>query len=200
MFPLQAVHFPATVLPLHVFEPRYRELTRRCLAGDGQFGVVLIERGSEVGGGDVRFDVGTRTRIAQATELPDGRWAMVAVGTGRLRVMRWLPDDPFPQADVEDVGDERAGTGAPRLRADAARLLRRCLALRSELGDPAVPATVELDDDPVVASWQIAALAPIGPADAQRVLEAAGPDARLGLLVELLEDTAHLLSWRAAGT
>ena len=57
MFPLGTVLFPYAVLPLHVFEPRYRALTEHCLAGDGCFGVVLIERGSEVGGGDTRFAV-----------------------------------------------------------------------------------------------------------------------------------------------
>ena len=65
MFPLGSVLFPHAVLPLHVFEPRYLALVERCLAGDQEFGVVLIERGSEVGGGDVRFSVGTVTRIVQ---------------------------------------------------------------------------------------------------------------------------------------
>ena len=60
MFPLSAVLFPHSSMPLHVFEPRYRELMRDCLAGDGRFGIVLIERGSEVGGGDERSTLGTR--------------------------------------------------------------------------------------------------------------------------------------------
>ena len=101
MFPLGTVLFPYAVLPLHVFEPRYRVMTRRCLDGDGEFGVVLIERGSEVGGGDVRFDVGTIARIVQAAELPDGRFALATVGLRRFRVVRWLTDDPYPQAEVD---------------------------------------------------------------------------------------------------
>ena len=60
MLPLSAVLFPHTAMPLHVFEPRYRELMRDCLEGDRRFGVVLIERGSEVGGGDTRARLGTR--------------------------------------------------------------------------------------------------------------------------------------------
>ncbi|MEN3314917.1 MAG: uncharacterized protein V7605_1151, partial [Acidimicrobiaceae bacterium] len=54
MFPLGTVLFPGLALPLHVFEPRYQSLVQACLDGDGHFGIVLIERGSEVGGGDVR--------------------------------------------------------------------------------------------------------------------------------------------------
>ena len=101
MFPLGCVLFPHAVLPLHVFEPRYRVMMRKCLDGDREFGVVLIERGSEVGGGDIRFDVGTIGHIIQAAEIEDGRLAIAAVGISRLRVTRWLPDDPYPIAEIE---------------------------------------------------------------------------------------------------
>jgi Lon protease-like protein len=80
MFPLGTVLFPGGVVPLHVFEPRYRALTGYCLERDERLGIVLIERGSEVGGGDVRFRVGTRGVIARAQALPDGRWLVVVVG------------------------------------------------------------------------------------------------------------------------
>ena len=90
MFPLQTVLFPNAVLPLHVFEPRYRELTETCLRGDGRFGVVLIQRGSDVGGGDLRFSVGTVARIVEAARTPDGRYLLATVGSERLRVRRWL--------------------------------------------------------------------------------------------------------------
>ena len=84
MFPLGTVLFPYATLPLHVFEPRYRLMTRHVLDGDHEFGVVLIERGSEVGGGDVRFDVGTVARVVQIAEVPDGRYALVTVGVRRI--------------------------------------------------------------------------------------------------------------------
>jgi Lon protease-like protein len=199
MFPLQSVLFPSAVLPLHVFEPRYRELTRCALAGNREFGVTLIERGSEVGGGDVRFRIGTRARIAEAAELADGRWALIAVGLCRIEVAQWLPDEPFPQAEVDDLPEPEPGPDAGRLRAEAERWLRRALALRAELGDPAAPATVPLADDPVSAAFQIGALAPMGPADAQRVLEVANADERLRLLAVLLEEETDVLEQRASG-
>ena len=68
MFPLGAILFPYNVLPLRVFEPRYRMLTHDCLEGNKEFGVVLIERGFEVGGGDDRFGLGTVARIVQAAQ------------------------------------------------------------------------------------------------------------------------------------
>src|SRR2546430_9614094 len=73
MFPLGNVLFPHAQLPLHVFEPRYRALAETCLAGDGEFGVVLIDRGSEVGGGDTRFSIGTFARIVASGRVPDDR-------------------------------------------------------------------------------------------------------------------------------
>jgi uncharacterized protein len=199
MFPLQSVLFPSAVLPLHVFEPRYRELTRHALDGDREFGVTLIERGSEVGGGDARFAIGTRAHIVEAAELPDGRWALVAVGVRRISVVRWLPDAPFPQAEVDDLAEPAPGPDVDALRAEAERWLRRALALRAELGYPAAPATVELADDPVTAAFQIGALAPMGPADAQRVLQVANTDDRLRLLAQLLEEETDVLEQRASG-
>src|SRR5258706_4352154 len=126
MFPLGSVLFPSLVLPLNVFEPRYRTLVHDCLAGDPEFGVVLIERGSEVGGGDVRTQVGTVARMLQCEELPDGRFTLLTVGTHRFRVNAWLPDDPYPLADVDlwpdpDDGDPALAPAA----ATAVSMLRR---------------------------------------------------------------------------
>jgi len=65
MFPLSTVVFPHAQLPIHVFEPRYRQLTTDCHAADGRFGIVLIARGPEIGGGDQRMEVATRVVISQ---------------------------------------------------------------------------------------------------------------------------------------
>ena len=196
MFPLGSVLVPSAGLPLHVFEPRYRELVQDCLAGDRDFGVVLIERGSEVGGDDVRTDVGTVAHIAEAVEIPDGRWAVVAVGVRRLRVTRWLPDDPYPQAEVEDWPDPAPGPGhAASLTAVVAQL-RRCLALAAEAGDPAAPATIELSEDPVLAGYQATTVAPLGPHDQQQLLCAPTPDQRIEHLEALLADAGEVLQLR----
>ncbi len=197
MFPLSTVLFPGVALPLHVFEPRYRALMRACLDGDRRFGVVLIERGSEVGGGDVRLSIGTLAEIVEATELPDGRWLLVAAGVDRIRVDRWLGDNPYPRAEVTVLPDAEPGAGAREQRATIERLLRRALALKAELGEPAPAATVELAEDPVAAAYQAAALAPIGVLDCQRVLEQDEPDGRLAVLAEILADEVSVLAQRA---
>jgi Lon protease-like protein len=198
MFPLGQPLVPTGLLPLHVFEPRYRTMAEHLVVdrSDGpraaEFGVVLIARGSEVGGDDVRTDLGTVARLIQAQRFDDGRWALVAVGQRRIRVVEWLPDDPFPRARVvdwpdpdEDVPDE--------LRRGTVATLRRVLALASELGAENADPTVDISDDPLIAGYQVAALGPFGPLDRQRLLAASGPTERLRLAGEELDHQMTLL-------
>jgi Lon protease-like protein len=207
MFPLESVLLPGALLPLHVFEHRYRQLVRDCLDADGTFGVVLIERGSEVGGGDVRTDLGTLARIIRVEELPDGRYVVMAVGVRRVRVEAWLADDPYPRAEVADWPDdedepaERAGAVTALAEGgDVLALLRRAAALRAELGDVGeIPVDLTLADDLVAASYQAVALAPRGPADRQELLAAPSPAARVRALREALPGAIDVLEALLAG-
>jgi Lon protease-like protein len=202
MFPLGTVLFPNAPLPLHVFEPRYRALTETCLRGDGRFGVVLIERGREVGGGDSRFSVGTVARIVEAARTPDGRYLLATEGVERLRVRRWLPDDPYPRAEVDILPEpKRVRPRASEQRDAVERLLARVLALSGELGDraPASNDAAALDADPMRASFEAAARAPIGPLDAQRLLELDDPSDRLEQLEAMLREAAEVLQFRLSG-
>jgi uncharacterized protein len=209
MFPLGSVLLPGAVLPLHVFEPRYRALVRDCLdSPEHEFGVTLIERGSEVGGGDHRLPVGTVARMVQVAELDDGRYAVVCVGTRRIRVNAWLPDDPYPVADVDDwpdgwpagwIGDDESApeTLASQMADTLARIRRSC-AIASELGDSVPDLTSEISDDPVLGSYHLLALAPVGDADTYRLLCADGPVERVGDLANVLDDVEALLHFRLA--
>lgn len=213
MFPLGSVLFPGAPLPLQIFEPRYRVLTQRCLDGGEPFGVVLIERGSEVGGGDERTNLGTTARIVEATESVDRRLSLFAVGEERIRVTRWLADDPYPLAETEPWPDELAADPDALMEhtAETAALLVESLTRHHDLGDRVPPphAVAEalagglgardvggvLDDpDPTTSSYLLCALSPFGPLDRQKLLAANDPIARLELLTELLrEDLDDLL-------
>lgn len=201
MFPLGTVLFPYALLPLHVFEPRYRLMTKRVMQSDQQFGVVLIERGSEVGGGDLRFDTGTMARIVQANELPDGRYGLVAVGLRRIRIERWLPDDPYPMAEVAEIADSTAVAGDSTSDVDIALRRRVVDALRTvyellRVFDTHVGDAPTLSDDPLRASYEAAAAAPIGPLDAQHLVEVDSATERLSSLVRLLDGSADELRSR----
>ena len=199
IFPLGLVHFPHVYLPLQVFEPRYRQLTVDCLEGDRQFGVVLIERGSEVGGGDTRFDIGTMTSIVEAGFNELGLVRLDTVGVHRIRVVRWLDDDPYPVAETEELAPPRMGR--PELDALSAveRKVRQALAMLAELDERATPFTIELDDDPARALFQLAAIAPIGPMDQQRLLSTVEPLELLGILDGYLDDELGVLASRLSG-
>lgn len=198
MFPLSTVLFPGGALPLHVFEPRYRALLADCLAGDGAFGVVLIDRGSEVGGGDHRVGIGTLAQVTTVIGLEGGRSMVLARGARRIRVEHWLPDDPYPRAVV---GDHPSPVG----RDDGAALenargaLARLRSLLSELGDtPALPSDLRLPGTDEEAGWTLCELAPLGPLDRQALLAAPDLSARMELLAHLCDaaagDVVHLLS------
>lgn len=198
MFPLGTVLMPTALLPLHVFEPRYRALVDDVLASDArELGIVLIERGHEVGGGDVRTSVGTAARVLDAQRTPDGRWGLVVFGARRIRIEEWLDDDPYPRARVVDWPDE--GEEAPAgLLQEAVALLRRALALAAELGTAPAPATVELAEDAADASFRIAAVAPLGPADRQALLAAPDVASRLERAIDLLTEGIEVMDARLA--
>ncbi|QGG95309.1 LON peptidase substrate-binding domain-containing protein [Actinomarinicola tropica] len=202
MFPLGTVLVPTAVLPLHVFEPRYRELVDAVLATEArELGVVLIERGSEVGGGDARTSVGTVAGVIDAQRTDDGRWGLVTVGLRRIEVARWLPDEPYPRALVTDWPDADDATPSDELeglRATAVTLVRQALAVATELGEAPVPATVDLSDDPVTASFQVVAAGPLGPADRQALLEVPGARERLERAAVLLGEAIELMRARIA--
>ena len=199
MFPLSTVLFPHVAINLHLFEPRYRALGRDLSSGDGRFGVVLISRGSEVGGGDQRYQIGTKARVTEALELPDGRWQMIAHGEERIRVATWLPDDPYPVALVQQLPDMVAeAEPAAQLRERAERAVKRALALKAELDEPAHSASVVISSDPVRAGYELAAVAPVTTQDHQRMLEAESAYARLMLVAELATETGDALMARLA--
>jgi hypothetical protein len=196
MFPLGSVLFPGAVLPLHVFEPRYLTMLGEVLDGAREFGVVLIERGSEVGGDDVRFEVGTVARLARVGALDEERLFVVAVGGRRFRVDRWLEDAPYPEALVTSL-DEPTGDGSlAGLISDNRRTLRRVLALASELGTDVGDVDPELSPDLIAAGWELCAAAPVEQLDRQRLLEIDDTASRLIALHGLLEASAETLQLR----
>lgn len=196
MFPLGTVLLPGVVLPLHVFEPRYQQLVRDCLdAPAHEFGVVLIDRGSEVGGGDTRSDVGVVAMMLQVAAMDGGRFAVVTLGTRRIRVAHWLDDDPYPRAEVEEWPDGQTDVSSERLAATASHA-RRCAGLAVEMGDQSSVPEIELTGDASSDSFLLGAVSPFGPVDQYAVLCAADPLERLDLIDRLLDDVETGLRFR----
>lgn len=186
MFPLGSVLFPSMVLPLHIFEPRYRSLIVDCLAGESEFGVTLIERGAEVGGDDVRSNFGCIAQVVEADQFDDGRWFVTGVGTQRFTVTEWLTDDPYPRATIEFVEEVPAGGEDHAAFEAVVAQLRTIAGLAAERGIAIDAVPDDLSADPALGSFQVAALSPLGAFDRQRVLAGLVPADRLSMLGELL--------------
>jgi uncharacterized protein len=207
LFPLGTVLYPGLVLPLHVFEPRYRALVRTLMDRPPdharEFGVVAIRRGWEVehtgpggltaGGALTLYDVGCTAEIRQITEHPDGQFDLVTVGRRRFRLKDVDSDSaPYMQADVELIG-EPVGDGAvaEQLATVVLELFRRYIALMRQdapdLGE-------QLPDRPSVLSYLIAASAALSVEDRQRLLAADDTVRRLRAERSLLRREITLLS------
>ena len=185
MFPLGGVLLPGGVLPLNIFEPRYQALVRDCIeAPDHEFGVVLIDRGSEVGGGELRRDVGVVARMVQVAQLAEHQFAVVAIGSRRIRVIEWLPDNPYPCAVVEDWPDaDLADLADTALIADVTERAERFA------HDQAAP---EHDGD----TYAVAELVPFGAADRYALLCAAGTAERWREFDRALADVEAAVQFR----
>lgn len=190
MFPLGSVLFPYTPLPLRVFEPRYLTMIGHLLDDDDpQFGVVLIERGHEVGGGDRRSGIGTMARLVSVTAGAEVLHT-VAVGTQRFTIDQWLDDDPYPRAAVSPLADLSWNDALTPLRTEAEAIVRRVLSRVDGRWD----ADTEISDDPLAASWQLAAIAPLGEYDQYTLLQSTTVGALLRQVIDLTLEAEQLWS------
>lgn len=192
-FPLQSVLLPGMPLGLHVFEPRYLQLMEDVAARDGRFGVVMITRGSEVGGADQRADVGTVAQLVASAPTADGRLMVEAVGTERFRVTRWLDDDPYPRADVEPWTQLMSGDAEDRLDVARARFAT-FLSLVSELGEDV--RGVEVPESGLDALYGMAVVAPVSTHDRYRILSAADGGEAAEILVDALDGLVDVIRFR----
>ena len=190
MFPLSSVLFPHMPLRLRVFEERYLIMLAELLRSeDARFGVVLIERGREVGGGEQRFSVGT---IAEITRLgaQEGFVGLIAQGGQRFEVTQWLDDAPHPQAEISEIADLEWDIGLGGLREQTEGLVRRTLAVASEFAENVWPPDIELSSNPVAAAWQLAAIAPLNAVDQVALLRSTSLAELLRRVSELTRDAA----------
>lgn len=173
LFPLNTVLFPGMMLPLHIFEPRYRLMIGRCIKQNDPFGVVLIKQGSEVGGGAIPYGIGTSAYITGVERLPEGRMNIQTVGHQRFKIERFVQEKPFLVGMVADfplegAEDPAAGELADRLRPSLRVFLDRLAAA----GDVSLPE--ELPSDPLVLAYLIAIALPMPLADKQKLLTIPG--------------------------
>ncbi|OBH08504.1 LON peptidase substrate-binding domain-containing protein [Mycobacterium sp. E1747] len=201
MFPLESAVLPDQDLPLRIFEPRYGALVRHCLDTGDPFGVVLISRGREVGGGDARCDVGVLAAITECVDHGAGRYSLRCRTGERIRVTEWLPDDPYPRASVTRWPDQPS---APVTPAQLVEVEDKVMALFERIADArgvTLPdRAVLLGQGPATDSGQrlyaLASRLPIGSADLYTVLSAPSAGERLAALREAVEALAEVVEFQ----
>ncbi len=174
LFPLPIVLLPTERIPLHIFEPRYRELIEECIETGSDFGLVLTD-----GEGAVH-EIGTRASVAQVLErLDDGRLNIVVEGGERFRLLELTSGRSFTTGIVEEVEDE----DEPAPATEVVRAVEVFAALASEAeSDVDIP-----DPDSPLLDFELAARVDFAPDAKQELLASTSPGGRMSRLIELLE-------------
>jgi Lon protease-like protein len=154
LFPLNTVLFPRMVLPLHIFEERYKTMLRYCNEHDSAFGVVLIRAGEEVGGSAEPHEVGTTARILREAELEEERKLIIVQGRERFRLLRMISGYPFPFGEIEIVPLDTAGVEAQMVNQVEVAFFRYLRLLK--LAQGLSVSISNLPDDAEGIAWMIA--------------------------------------------
>ncbi|HEX2140888.1 MAG TPA: LON peptidase substrate-binding domain-containing protein [Candidatus Limnocylindria bacterium] len=221
-FPLHTVLFPHLPLPIHVFEERYRAMTRDVMAPDspyaGRFVVAMITEGAEVGEDSEQpartQRVGTIVEVRRAERFGDGRWALLVVGAARALLGEVERDGPYAVIEVEPLPDEagEAGVAVALLPAVQSALdaymetVKRFVASAASIGAESKEITdvassldevlkpIRLPDDPLAASYAVAGVLQIELTRKQQLLELPDATSRLRAELQLLRREARLLA------
>jgi Lon protease-like protein len=199
LFPLGMVLYPGMILPLHIFEERYRQLVRDLLDGPDprRFGVIAIRKGRETGIDGVQslYEIGCTATLRRVERHEDGRFDVITVGTQRFKLLRLDETRPYFQGEVElladDVIDPAEAVSEVRAVQSA---FRSYLDALTEWGGATVRIE-ELPDEPALLSFIIAAAMVIDLPDRQNLLDESSTLGRLRLQRALLsKETAMLRS------
>ncbi len=171
VFPLNTVLFPGMVLPLHIFEERYKMMINLCLMEHQPFGVALIKEGHEVGDTAIPFDVGTMAAIKSANVLEDDQLDIVAVGLNRFKIENLVTTNAYLSAEVSEFPIRKGSQGAA---AAMARRVRSRFLEYVELLDKAANLRLKMDEvpeEPETVAALVAIAMQIELRDKQRIIE-----------------------------
>jgi Lon protease-like protein len=171
LFPLNTVLFPGMVLPLHIFEPRYKLMIGQCIADNTPFGVVLIRSGEEVGGPAVPHTVGTSAYVRKVDQLSDGRMNIECVGYQRFKIHEILSNTPYMVGQIELIPPVEEDTpDIPGLAKTLRDLLDGYLSLISRATGKTLPTDTIPAQSDALAYW-MAIVAPLEKDEKQALLE-----------------------------
>jgi uncharacterized protein len=197
LFPLNVVLFPHMPLPLHIFEPRYRQMLADCLEEGHSFGVVAIREGSETGPA-TPYDVGTLAKIVRIDRLDDGRMNVLVMGASRFEITQTSQDRSYLRGRIRiipEAGDDLDATA--RLTEATALTFRQYSNLLRELVGQK-PDEAEPPMEPELLSYLIAAALNLQVPEKQSLLAEPRTDSRLQLELRILRKEIVLLKQMVA--
>lgn len=187
LFPLRIVLFPHMLLPLHIFEERYKQMIRECWEGDRLFGVVLIRESPGGRGPASPYEVGTTAHIEDLVRFEDGRMNLVTLGQERFRILQITQSEPFLRAEVKMIYD------TPIDPADLRELVEQTSELAREYIQLLLrqvgrrPQQLDLPTDPEHLSFVLSSSLQIDMEERQALLELTSTQARLVKLKDWLQ-------------
>jgi len=197
LFPLGAVLYPGMLMPLHIFEDRYRQLVGDLLAGPEprEFGVIAIRKGRETGVDGVHslYEIGCTASLRRVDRLDDGRFDIIIVGARRFRLLRLDETQPYLQGEVEPLATEPVDPAAagPAVRV-VQGAFREYLDALTEWGGATVRLE-ELPDEPSLLSFIVAAAVVIDLPERQALLAESDTLGRLAAERALLSRETAML-------
>ena len=199
LFPLNTVLFPGQMLPLHIFEGRYRLMIRRCLAEDLPFGVVLIKRGTEVGAEAEPHEVGTIARILKSSHQSDGTIDIITVGQERFCIDRLIHDQPYLRGEVKTLPMRESA--APDALVNLADRVRDSVSRYIKLIAEAAGLQIQVDampDAPQQIGYLAGVAMQIDNREKQEILAKSSLQEVLAREIQLLNRENALLRWMIA--
>lgn len=192
LFPLRGiVLFPGSMLPLHIFEPKYRSMLEDVIARDRRFGVINVDSD------DVMADVGCIAEVVQVEKLGDGRSNIITVGLERFKVVRELETSFYPRALTQIVRDNASSTELEDDLAKLSTLLTDIFHFMGRLNLASADASI-LPKDPKKLSFWVASWSPTVPEIKQRLLEIKDTQVRLVHEIAILDEFRNQLRARVA--
>lgn len=202
LFPLGSVLYPGLVLPMHIFEERYRQLVADLLAGPEprQFGVIAIREGRETGADGVSalYDTGCLATLRRTQKHEDGRFDLITVGTERFRLLGLRDPAPYPRGDIQVLPEDRGDEARSAIVVSAVQqAFHAYLDLLAERGSTQVTLP-EMPAEPLLLSYLVAAAVVVDLPVKQRLLEEPDAVARLAAERTLLTSEMKLMRSLAA--
>ena len=195
LFPLpEVVLFPGCTLPLHIFEPRYREMVTNCLSNrEHVFGVLTLDPESRK-----PSKVGCIAEIVEVERLPDGRMNILTMGRDRFKVTEFVRNKPYLVGRAEFLEDEPSKSDVAELAQQMQQLLRDVVRLSAKLADKEIDFPQDIPTQPQELSFWVAGSFPGLPDEQQVLLEMRDTGARLEREFEILQSACKQLAARAA--